>query len=117
MSTKLKGLIGILVIASGLYAAFNLIPPRFHNYQLQDDLDDIARRQSYRTTSDDEVKQMVVTKARSEGIFVKEDQVIITRSSDGLGISVHYQVHVDMVVCPFDVCNMDFTANSMNKRI
>jgi hypothetical protein len=114
MSTKVKGLIGILVIASGLYVAYNMIPPYFRNYQLQDDLDDIARHNSYTTISDDAVKQQVVTKARSEGIVVKEDQVTVSRTSDGIGISVRYQVHVDMAVHPVD---LDFTANSMNKRI
>lgn len=114
MSGKLKSLIGILVIAGGLYIAFNIIPPYFRNYQLQDDLDDIARHNSYTSKTDDEVKQLVITKARSEGIFVKDDQVIVSRTIDGLGISVRYRVHVDMAVHPVD---LDFTANSMNKRI
>jgi hypothetical protein len=40
--------------------------------------------------------------------------VIVTRKVDGLGISVKYKVHVDMVVHPVD---LEFTANSLNKRI
>jgi hypothetical protein len=114
MSGKLKSLIGIFVIVAGFYYAWNIIPPYFRNYQLQDDLDDIARRNSYTNKSEDEVKQLVITKAKSEGIMVKEDQVTVSRTSDGLGISIRYRVHVDMVVHPVD---LDFTANSMNKRI
>jgi len=114
MSGKLKSLIGILVIVGGIYYGLNIIPPYVHNYQLQDDLDDIARRLSYTSIGEDDLKQIVITKARSEGILVKEDQVTVNRTQDGLGITVRYRVHVDMIVHPVD---LDFTANSINKRI
>ena len=111
---KLKGLIGIVIIVGFFYVAWNLIPPYFNNYQLQDELDDIARKNSYTTATEDEIKKIVVAKADSEDIKLKEDQVAVTRTRDGLGISVKYRIHVDMVVHPVD---LDFTANSLNKRI
>lgn len=111
---KLKGLIGLFIIVASFYAAWNLIPPYFNNYQFQDALDDIARKNSYTTATDDDIKKIVVTKADMEDIKLKEDQVIVTRTRDGLGISVKYRIHVDMVAHPVD---LDFTANSMNKRI
>jgi hypothetical protein len=111
---KIRGLIGLLVIAGGFYVAWNLIPPYFYHYQFQDDLDDIARRNSYTTKNDDDVKQMVISKAKSEDIILKEDQIVVSRGGDGLGISVHYRIHVEMAIHPVD---LDFTAKSMNKRI
>ena len=57
---------------------------------------------------------MVVTKADTEDIKLKEDQVSVTRTRDGLGITVKYRIHVDMLVHPVD---LDFVANSINKRI
>lgn len=99
---------------AAFYVAWNVIPPYFNNYQLQDALDDIARKNSYTGLSDDDIKKTVVTKASTEDIKLREDQVIVTRTQDGLGISVKYQVHVDMVVHPVD---LNFTANSLNKRI
>jgi len=111
---KIRGLIGLLVIAGGFYVAWNMVPPYFNHYQFQDDLDDIARRNSYTTRNDDDVKQIVISKAKSEDIALKEDQIVVTRNADGLGISVRYHVHVDMIIHPVD---LDFTANSMNKRI
>ena len=111
---KLKGLIALLVVAGGFYVAWNMIPPYFHNYQFQDDLDDIARRNSYTSHTDDELKKIVITKAESEEIALKEDQITISRTGDGLGITVRYHVHVEMVAAPFD---KDFVVNSMNKRI
>jgi hypothetical protein len=111
---KLKGFIAIGVVVAAFYVAWNVIPPYFNNYQLQDALDDIARKNSYTGLSDDDIKKTVVTKASSEDIKLREDQVVVTRTQDGLGISVKYQVHVDLVVHPVD---LDFTANSLNKRI
>ena len=111
---KIKALIGIVIIVGFFYVAWNLIPPYFNNFQLQDALDDIARKNSYTTASEDDIKKQVVLKADAEDIKLKEEQVAVTRTRDGLGISVKYRIHVDMVVHPVD---LDFTANSLNKRI
>jgi uncharacterized protein DUF4845 len=111
---KVKGILGLLIVLAGFYVAWNLVPPYFHNYQLQDDLDDVARRNSYLATSEDEIKKIVITKADNNNIKLKEDQIVITRTSNGLAISVKYHIHVDMILYPVD---LDFAANSMNKRI
>jgi len=112
--SKINGIIVLLVIAAGFYVAWNLIPPYFNQYQFQDDLDDIARKVSYMGTNDDDVRQMVIKKAQTEDISLKEDQIAISRAGNGIGITVKYRVHVDMAVHPVDV---DFTANSLNKRL
>jgi hypothetical protein len=112
---KLKALIGIVVIASGFYVAWNMIPPYFHNGQFQEELDDIARHYTYLTISDEELKQKVIEKAQGMDIHIKEEQVSISRQAGtGLAITVKYTVHVDLIVHPTD---LDFTANSLNKRI
>jgi uncharacterized protein DUF4845 len=111
---KVKGLIGLLVIVSGFYVAWNMVPPYFNNYQLQDALDDIARKGSYTAQTDDDIKKAVIAKAETEDIKLKEDQIVVSRVRDMLGITVKYRIHVDMVVHPVD---LDFTANSLNKRI
>ena len=112
--SKINGIIVLLVIAAGFYVAWNMIPPYFNQYQFQDDLDDIARKVSYMGTNDDDVRQMVIKKAQTEDISLKEDQIAISRAGNGIGITVKYRVHVDMAVHPVDV---DFTANSLNKRL
>lgn len=111
---KIKGLIGLAVIACGFYVAWSLIPPYFYNYQFQDDLDDIARRVSYVPNTDDDVKAMVIRKAKEEEIPLKEDEIVISRNGPTIGITVKYNIHVDMAVHPVD---LDFTVNSFNKRI
>jgi hypothetical protein len=111
---KIKALIGIVIVVGSFYVAWNMVPPYFNNYQLQDDLDDIARKNSYTSLSEDDVKKIVISKADAENIKLRENQVNVTRTRDGLAITVKYRIHVDMIVHPVD---LDFTANSMNKRI
>jgi hypothetical protein len=112
---KVKALIGLLVVVGGFYYAWNMIPPYFHNSQFQDDLDDVVRIATYTSRTDDELKAVVLKKAQLRDIVVKEDQVKITRfSGGGLGITVRYHVHVDMIVHPTD---LDFTAISKNMNI
>lgn len=111
---KVKTLIGLLVIAGAFYYAWNMIPPYLHNYQFQDDLDDICRVATYNVRSDDELRQAVVIKAKARDIMLKEDQITITRIASGVGIRVRYRVHVDMIVHPTDI---DFTADSKNMNI
>ena len=113
-SEKIKGLIALLVVVAAIYVAWNMIPPYFNNYQFQDTLDDIARKNSYSQNTDDAIKEIVVSKAQSSNIVLKPDEITVSHTVDGLGISVHYKVHVDMIVHPVDI---DFGANSMNKRI
>ena len=111
---KVKALIGLVVILGGFYVAWNMVPPYFNNYQFQDALDDIARKGSYTAQTDDDIKKAVIAKAETEDIKLKEDQIVVSRVRDMLGITVKYRIHVDMVVHPVD---LDFTANSLNKRI
>jgi len=110
---KLKMLLILVIVFGSIYVGMELIPPYFHNYQFQDDLDEVARTNSYMRRSDDDVRATVIKKAEALGIPLKEDQIIINRLADGLGISVHYRVHVDMILHPVD---LDFTANSLNRR-
>jgi hypothetical protein len=112
---KLKGFIAILVVVAFIYVAWSLTPPYFNNYQFQDDLDEIARRSSYVVSkTDDDIRDAVIKKAATDSVILKEDQVAITRSGGTVGITVHYRVHVDMIVHPVD---LDFTVKSFNERI
>lgn len=112
--TKVKGFITLLILASGIYIGWNMIPPYFNKYQFQDDLDDIVRRVTYQPVPDDDLKQIVIRKAMSRDIVIKENQIALSRAGNGVAITVHYIVHVDMVLHPVD---LDFTVDSHNKML
>jgi hypothetical protein len=112
--TKLRAMVALLVIAGGIYVAWSMLPPYINKFQFQDDLDDIVRRASYTAISDDDLKQVVIKKARDRDILIKENQVSLSRAYNSVAISVHYNVHVDMIVHPVD---LDFTVDSHNKML
>ncbi len=114
MGTKARLSVFLAAVIIAIYVAWSLLPPRFHNSQLRDDLDDIVRRVTYTPISDDDIKRLVIAKAQSEGIVLKEDQITVARSNLGVIITVRYRVHVDMIVYQTD---LDFTASSHNKMI
>lgn len=114
---KLKALIGLLLVAVLFYSLWKWIPVKMNNADFQDGLDDIARRVSYTGTSDDDIKQMVIAKGRTLEIPLKEDQITVTHGTTGLGITVRYHIHYDLVVQLPWLADTDITANSLNKRI
>lgn len=113
-STKVKGMIALLVIAAGIYVGWNMIPPYFNKYQFQDDLDDIVRKTTYTPIPDDDIKQIVIKKAMARDIVITEKQVTLSRVVGAVAITVRYSVHVDMIVHPVD---LDFTVDSHNKML
>lgn len=111
---KLKALIGLTVVLAAFYYAWEMIPPRFHNSQLQDDLDDIARRTTYQNVSEEAIKNMVIAKAASDEIMLKEEQITVERGPNAVYLTVRYRVHIDMKVYQTD---LDFVDSSHNKTI
>ena len=114
MTGKLKALALLLIVFGSFYVGWKVIPVYVTKYQLQDELDELARRASYTAKTEDEIRQSVINKASSMDVPLREDQVAVTRMQDGVGITIHYHVRVDLVVRPVD---FDFTVNSFNKRI
>lgn len=113
-STKVKGFIFLLIVAIGVYIAWNMIPPYFNKAQFQDDLDDIVRHTTYNPLPEDQVKEIVIKKALTRDIHLQESQISLSHIGTAVAITVHYSVHVDMVVHPVD---LDFTVDSHNKMI
>jgi|SRR5579864_885960 len=111
---KIKAVLALLIVGGGIYLGWELIPPYFHNYEFQDDLDDVARVNSYTHKTDEDVKALVIKKAGDLGITLNEEAISVSRTIDGMGISVHYTVHVDLILHPMD---LDFAASSVNNRI
>jgi hypothetical protein len=113
---KLRGILAILVVAAMIYVAWNIVPPYWYRYQFQDDLDEMARRLSYNyaNKSTDDIKDMVIKKAASDNVTLKEDEVTVTMNGAEVGLAVKYHVHVDLMVRPVD---LDFALVSYNKRI
>ncbi|HET6843843.1 MAG TPA: hypothetical protein VFK06_19505 [Candidatus Angelobacter sp.] len=110
---RLKILLILVVIAGAIFFAWKMFPPYYNNYQLQDDLDDLAAHATYKPTTDDDLRALVMQKATNHDITLKEEQVSVSQAG-GVGITVHYRITVDLLVRQVD---LDFTTNSLNRRL
>ena len=100
---------GVLVLL--LLAGFGarLLPLYFHNFQLQQFVEQTTQRVENQTKSDDLLRTWVVEKAAALDLPVKADNVLITRSAEGLRIDVRYAVRVDL---PGYTVNLHFRPRS-----
>lgn len=111
----LKTLLTLGVIGFAFYALWLVIPCYFHNYQFQDDLEQVARQANYSSrVQDQDVLAQVVAKAQSYDIPLESDQVKLTRVGPDLTIETEYTVHVDLPLYPFD---LKFAPSTKNHRV
>ena len=112
---RVKALLGLLLVVVGFYLAWELLPPYFANYQLQDALENEARLDSYNPNKTDaDIKASIVKEARDLDIRLRPEDIQISRDGPNLAISTTYTVHVDLPGFPLD---LKFSPATKNKRI
>ena len=103
----LKLLVALGVIAAGVYVGFQVVPPFFANYQLQDTIQNEAVLESYSNKSEDAIRETIFKKAQELEIPIREDQISVQRvgagGSGSLAISATYTVHIDLPYYPLDL--------------
>ncbi len=108
----LRSILGVALIAAVMYFLWLLIPPYFHNYQLDDVVADEARMNTYTVKSEEDMRQTILKKARDMNLALTPEQVSVQRIGNGVAISVDYTVHVDLPGYPMD---LHFHSSSQNR--
>lgn len=107
-----RALIGLLVLVAAFYTAWQLIPPYFHNYQLEDVIKDEARMNTYTNKSEEDMRETVYKKAKDMDIPLTREQIKVRRDGQSIDIAVDYNVHLDFPGYPVD---LQFHPTSRNK--
>ena len=85
------------IVLAALLAFTALFAPIYlRNLELQNFVSDVAQRVENRTNSDDVLRTWVLDKAHELDLPVKEDNVQVIRSRDGVRIDVRYFVRVSL---------------------
>ncbi len=109
---KIKLILAIAVLLLLVVGGLQIIPPVLANYQLQDDLHDVAALGGARIgllppKTDDELRSEVVRRAAEHNIQLDPGQVIVRHGGVSGGPSVYleadYKVTVHMPGYSFDV--------------
>ena len=107
-----KAILAVVVVVAMFIAAFRVVPPYFNNYQLQDEIESIARLNTYSNKSEDEIRDMVLKKAKEYEVPVTAEQVKVNRTGQEIAISAKYMVHVNLPGYPLDLHFNPHTANA-----
>lgn len=109
----LRAMFGVAVVIFVFYAIYLVVPPYFHNYELQDAVTDEARVNSYTAKSEDEMRETVLRKAKDLEIALTREQINVQRQGQAVAISIDYTVHVDIPFYPLD---LQFHSSSKSTR-
>lgn len=101
--SKLNLLITVLILGSMVYAAVQIVPPYFANYQFQDAIETESRfaLTGYPKRSQDDIQNEIFKKAQDLGIPVKHDDIKVDMTTGTVGISTDYSVPIDLKVYQF----------------
>ena len=84
------------VLMALLAFAAMFAPIYYRNLELQNFVSGVAQRVENQTNSDDVLRTWVLDKAHELDLPVKEDNVHVIRSKEGVRIDVRYFVRVDL---------------------
>lgn len=100
-----RTVLGLVILAGGVYVGYRLVPPYFNNYQFQDVVESEARMNTYGAVrrSDEELRATIVKKAAELDIPLRPEQVTIERNGTGYVITADYTIHVDLPLHPVDL--------------
>ncbi len=112
-----KAILGFLVIIACVYAGFQIIPPELSNYSFQDDLRNVAMMGgSNPHTTDQELVESVIRKARDHQIALAPESVTVQRigtpGSPAVYVAAEYSVPVNLPGYSF---TLHFNPSSGNK--
>lgn len=86
----------LAVLAGFVFLLGRFAPYYLRNLQLQNFVGEITRSGENESKSDDLLRTWVIDKAHELGVPVREDNVRVIRSSEGMRIDVRYVVRVSL---------------------
>jgi YbbR domain-containing protein len=93
-----KLILTLLFLAAVAFFAFKTIPVYVNNYELNDDIRELAIQATASHSSADAVQNQVLQDAKGLGLPVTPEEVNVTAGNGGVSIDVDYKVPIDLKV-------------------
>jgi hypothetical protein len=94
----LKAIIWTLILISGVYVAFKVVPLLINEYQFQDGLQTIARFASVNRDPNDKILAAILKEAEKDDVPVEAQDVKVEGKGGNIKINVDYSVTADLSV-------------------
>ena len=107
-----KAFAGIALIVLAIVVVFDIAPPYYNNFQLEDTMGEEARMNTYTPKTAEQIKDTIFRKCKELDIPVTREQVNVQRDAQSVAIWIEYTVHVDL---PFYPVDLKFHPSSKNK--
>jgi len=99
---KLKAIIYTVILVTGVFMAFKIVPLYVADYQLKDKMAEQARFAVVNRYSDDQVRDVIYKTVQDLDIPAKREDIKVEHTSHGLRISLDYTAPVDFMVYQTD---------------
>ncbi len=110
-----KAFVTLVIVGLSIFLGVKLLPPYVGNYELQTDLETIARMATYaQGRSVDDLKGEVVAKAKEDNVVITAENVTIDKTQFGVNIDVKYTVPI---VLPGRTVTLSFNPTAGNKML
>lgn len=96
--SKIQWILGLAVTAALVYAAIVIIPIYIGSYALGDEVRNQAKFAGVERKSPEAVREDLFKKARELGLPIQREQIQVVPATEGVRITVRYQVPVDFKV-------------------
>ncbi len=110
---RLKLFFAIIFLAAVAYVAAKVVPVYVNNYQLNDDIHQLAIQATVDRSSAEAIQNKVLDYARDLNLPVKRENVTVRAGGD-VSIDVDYRVPIDLKVYAFE---LHFTPSAANKQL
>jgi hypothetical protein len=107
----LKSIFGMVILLVGGVLLFLTMPAYYANFKLDGMISDEAIYFTNYPKPNEVITATVVQKAQEDGVELTPDQVTVMRTRANLSISVHYSVHINFPLYPFDLNFNNSTTN------
>src|SRR5437879_3865498 len=94
---RIKALLGIAVCVTVLYLGWMIIPVYMSFYQFQDSIVTIAKYSATSITTDEQIHDEVVKKAKEYDVPIRSEDVKVHREGNAVSISADYVVVLDFI--------------------
>jgi hypothetical protein len=94
----LKAIFWTLILFSGVYVAFKVVPLLLNEYEFQDGLQTIARFASVNRDPSDKIHAEVLKEAEKDDVPVEDGDIKILGKAGNVTINVDYSVTADLGV-------------------
>jgi hypothetical protein len=91
-------ILGLAIVVVTVFSGVRLLPPYIANYQFQDYIDNTARTATYNTSTEADLKNEIMKRARELGITLQDRQLEVRKIRGGsVSIRTTYDVPVDLI--------------------